>query len=560
MLLTDRLVIPLTIHGVTSSFPTRKPSAQEYESCPHYDLTFETPDYDPHDPTYSRQEQVALDALVLPETGDRVRRIMSVSSSTAQARDIHDYYSRDNAILSEISHVLEPRLFLHDLESSRMIATVKSISQRPGIDAETLSRNWGIGLASARRTLEATTQRGVRTVLHPTMSRRFRTNDRQLRYRRLPVDMYTDTMFSKTKSRRGNTCAQVFSTANGWARVYPMVRKSQAHEALSLLHQREGVPNVLIMDNSKEQTLGEFRTKCRQAGSHLKQTEPYSPWQNSAESTIRELKKGTAREMIRSQCPKSLWDDCIERESYIRSLTALDIYSLSGQVPETVVSGETADISPFASFKWYEWVYFRDTAVAFPEPQMVLGRDIGPAIDIGPAMTRKILKDNGQVVYRSTVRPLTLDEMSDPVVTHQREAFNKKVLIKLGPKLIKSEMASDPDLVDAITPEYELCVDDVDGEALPIPDIDDADPDTYDQYVGAEVQLSHGNNVVTGVVKRRKTSNGVVAGKAHSNPILDTRTYDVEFPDGSHAEYSANIIAQNMYSQCDTEGNLVSTT
>lgn len=90
--------------------------------------------------------------------------------------------------------------------------------------------------------------------------------------------------------------------------------------------------------------------------------------------------------MIRSQCPTSLWDDCIERESYIRSLTALDIYSLSGQVPETVVSGETADISPFASFKWYEWVYFRDTAVAFPEPQMVLGRDIGPAIDIGPAM------------------------------------------------------------------------------------------------------------------------------------------------------------------------------
>jgi hypothetical protein len=46
--------------------------------------------------------------------------------------------------------------------------------------------------------------------------------------------------------------------------------------------------------------------------------------------------------------------------------------------------------------------------------------------------------------------------MSDPVVTHHREAFNKKVLIKLGPKLIKSEMASDPDLVDAITPEYEL--------------------------------------------------------------------------------------------------------
>mgnify|MGYP006147634765 CR=1 FL=1 len=29
----------------------------------------------------------------------------------------------------------------------------------------------------------------------------------------------------------------------------------------------------------------------------------------------------------------------------------------------------------------------------------------------------------------------------------------------------------------------------------------------------------------------------------------------MEFPDGSHAEYSANIMAQNMHSQCDTEGN-----
>ena len=44
-------------------------------------------------------------------------------------------------------------------------------------------------------------------------------------------------------------------------------------------------------------------------------------------------------------------------------------------------------------------------------------------------------------------------------------------------------------------------------------------------------------------------------GKANSNPTLDTRTYDVEFPDGSLAEYSANIIAQNMYSRCYTESN-----
>ena len=72
---------------------------------------------------------------------------------------------------------------------------------------------------------------------------------------------------------------------------------------------------------------------------------------------------------------------------YIRSHTALDIFSLNGQVPETIVSGETADISPFALFKWYEWVMYHDMSIPFPKMPLVLGRNLGPAIDIGPAMT-----------------------------------------------------------------------------------------------------------------------------------------------------------------------------
>ena len=47
------------------------------------------------------------------------------------------------------------------------------------------------------------------------------------------------------------------------------------------------------MDGGREHAMDEFRYKARQADCHVKQTEPYSPWQNAAESTIRELKKGT---------------------------------------------------------------------------------------------------------------------------------------------------------------------------------------------------------------------------------------------------------------------------
>ena len=35
---------------------------------------------------------------------------------------------------------------------------------------------------------------------------------------------------------------------------------------------------------------------------------------------------------------------------------------------------------------------------------------------------------------------------------------------------------------------------------------------------------------------------------------MDTREYVVELPDGTMAEYAANVIAENMYSQCDSEG------
>ena len=44
-------------------------------------------------------------------------------------------------------------------------------------------------------------------------------------------------------------------------------------------------------------------------------------------------------------------------------------------------------------------------------------------------------------------------------------------------------------------------------------------------------------------------------GTSNSNPILDTRQYQVEFPDGDVAEYSGDLIAENMFAQCDPEGN-----
>jgi hypothetical protein len=125
--------------------------------------------------------------------------------------------------------------------------------------------------------------------------------------------------------------------------------------------------------------------------------------------------------MLRFGCPKRFWDDCIIREAYVRSHTFLDIFGQEGQVPQIKIKGKTVDISTIAEYAWYEWVKFRDTAAKFPVSKIQLGRYLGAAIDIGPAMTRKILKNNGSVMYRSSVRPLTLDEIQSPTEKKERE-------------------------------------------------------------------------------------------------------------------------------------------
>ena len=62
--------------------------------------------------------------------------------------------------------------------------------------------------------------------------------------------------------KRGSGCKMTrsLSPAKLWdhSRVYPTKKKRDAHHGLSLMAAQDGVPPHLIMDGSKEQTLGEF--------------------------------------------------------------------------------------------------------------------------------------------------------------------------------------------------------------------------------------------------------------------------------------------------------------
>ena len=54
--------------------------------------------------------------------------------------------------------------------------------------------------------------------------------------------------------------------------------------------------------------------------------------------------------------------------------------------------------------------------------------------------------------------------------------------------------------------------------------------------------------------RKERNSDGELIGSTHENPILSTAIYNVESPDGTISEYSANVIAENLYFQVDDDG------
>ena len=49
------------------------------------------------------------------------------------------------------------------------------------------------------------------------------------------------------------------------------------------------------------------------------------------------------------------------------------------------------------------------------------------------------------------------------------------------------------------------------------------------------------------VVRHLRDTYGMPIGKASDNPILGTRIYEVEYPDGHKASLTANDIAENLF-------------
>lgn len=199
--------------------------------------------------------------------------------------------------------------------------------------------------------------------------------------------------------------------------------------------------------------------------------------------------------------------------------------------------------------KWH------DSSARFPNDRELLGRYLGPASNIGPIMTAKILKSNGEIRNVSTYRGLTEEEKDRQEAKEAMKAFDETIMNKLGAKLTEGDLLElGEDFITSSFPHYS---DEYGNDLPPMPeDMEEEEKLDIDNYIGAEVLMDKGESMQTAkVVSRKRGRDGSSIGIANPNPMLDTRIYVVRYPDGIEEEYSANIIAQNLYSQCDLDGN-----
>ena len=68
--------------------------------------------------------------------------------------------------------------------------------------------------------------------------------------------------------------------------------------------------------------------------------------------------------------------------------------------------------------------------------------------------------------------------------------------------------------------------------------------------------LPRGDEMARGdVMALSCNASGNIMGRAHANPIMDTRLYQVKATGGKVTELTAKVIAEAMYAHCDADGN-----
>ncbi len=160
------VILPLILRGVTLLLNVRSTTIDEFDSHDHLrlHLTSETLTWDPTTDLYEQQEHAMMDysSNKIRDAAMRGPKLIlnELQSLTTDLADLtHD---------CNFHQVLTSHVIVSSINAS-LSGHVQSRKTVP-IDLMTLTGRWVIALDHAKKTVQRTTQRGVRTCLNPTLA------------------------------------------------------------------------------------------------------------------------------------------------------------------------------------------------------------------------------------------------------------------------------------------------------------------------------------------------------------------------------------------------------
>ena len=176
----------------------------------------------------------------------------------------------------------------------------------------------------------------------------------------------------------------------------------------------------------------------------------------------------------------------------------------------------------------------------------MLGRWLGVCRNDAATRTYFVLTISGSVIPRSDVIPLTKEERENPKwidrIKHLDETLKKKTADDKLPKdeadmmayfQGKEKVSPTPDALDPVENFY--------SEDISMP---------FDQQIGQYVRVPFDEQTaVVKILNKRMKFDGNLKG--------GTEVYTARLPDGSEREYTKDMVAENLYAQCDSDGNMV---
>ena len=506
----------------------------------------------------------AWDPFMLNGSFSKVESEEAALEDVQQIMDqIDSYESLASELMStQLSTMLSSLPLVNGYDDQASIVAAIASDATPSIDVAFLSKHLKIGLKTAERTLKATTYDHIRTT--GLLTKRFRTDKAQLRYPQLSQifgSFYTDYLKSNVKSVRNYIGGVVYCNKHGFKKFFPCETEQGGEVARSLrsLISFIGLPYSMHCDNHRNFKEGFFKRLLRKFGIYQTFTEPHSPWQNRAEPAIGEIKGYARKLMTETKTPIRLWCFCYEYAADVLSVLATGRFDLHGRTPYECLLHYTPDISEYVTFRWFQWCWYFDEQTRCKR----LCRWLGPAHQVGQSFCSYILLNNGEFIARSTVIPIPDSDLLSDEMKKDTDNFMTSVNDKIGNHRQPIYDGDNPGHI-----YYHAFDDSIDDDANDLPygdelidwktfETDDAYLESMDEYIGAEVVVPgrDGSQPVLAKVHRRKRdAKGDPIGVANPNPILDSRIYELQLPDGRLEEYSVNTIAENLISQLDDDG------